>query len=318
MLHALLIVTISVVVALLALEILFPASAARFFMGLERRRSGLEERESNVDGVRLRWLEGGQGETLVLLHGFGADKDNYTRVARFLTPYFRVVIPDLPGFGDSQRLEDAAYPFADQTRRLHGLLHGLGITRCHIAGSSMGGAIAALYGAYYPDEVQSRWLLAPAGVDGSQDSEMAAHFRATGESLLLPTSVADFRRVMDLAVEIKPALTPSIRKTLGTRAMNDLALHTRIFEEIAFAEPINETMRTSDVPTLIVWGDRDRVLHVSGASILHETLPNSRLIIMEGLGHLPMVEAPQESAEDFVEFVRQLRRDQSDSPPITA
>ncbi|MEL6210542.1 MAG: alpha/beta fold hydrolase, partial [Pseudomonadota bacterium] len=270
MLRTLLVLLASIVLALIILELFFPALSARFFMGLERRRSGLSAREKTIGGTRIAWLEGGQGETLVLVHGFGADKDNYTRVARYLTPHFRVVIPDLPGFGDSERLPDASYTFEDQTRRLHDILHGMGITRCHMAGSSMGGAITLLYGAFYPEKLQSRWLLGPAGVDGCEDSEMAARYRATGESLLLPRSVADFTRVMNLAVEIKPTLTPSIRKALGQRAMRDLPLHSRIFEEIAHSEPVNERMKTSDVPTLIVWGERDRVLDVSGGPILHE------------------------------------------------
>lgn len=312
--HLLLVILASLVVALLIFEFAFPASAAAFFMGLERRRSGLSRFENTVNGTRLVWLEGGQGDTLVLLHGFGADKDNYTRVARFLTPHFRVVIPDLPGFGESERLMDASYTFVDQTHRLHELLHGMGIDRCHIAGSSMGGAIAALYGALYPDEVQSRWLLAPAGVEGCDDSEMAAHYRTHEVSLLLPKSVADFSRVMDLAVEIKPVLTPSIRRTLGRRAMQDLPLHTRVFEDMAYSDPVNHTMTTSEVPTLIVWGDRDRVLHVSGAPILDKALPDSKLIVMHGIGHLPMVEAPADAAQDFLDFVQErVPRSRSES-----
>ncbi|MEM6639072.1 MAG: alpha/beta fold hydrolase [Pseudomonadota bacterium] len=295
-----------IVAALLVLELVFPHAAARFFLGLERRRSGLTRREATLDGIRTVWMEGGRGDTLVLLHGFGADKDNYVRVARYLTPHFHVVIPDLPGFGESERLLDAPYSFEDQTHRLRGILREMGIDRCHIGGSSMGGAIAALYGAHYPRHTLSRWLLAPAGVDGSEDSEMVAHYRATQVSLLLPTSVPDFRRVMELAVEIKPLLTPSIRKVLGERAIQDVTLHTRVFEEIALSEPINDTVRTSDVPTLVVWGELDRVLHPSGGPILDSVLPQSRLIMMPGVGHLPMVEDIAGSARAYIAFVQGL------------
>jgi triacylglycerol lipase len=295
------------VLAVALLELLFPATAARLALRLERRRNGLALREKTVGDVTIRYLEGGRGDTLVLIHGFGADKDNFVRVAGPLTRHFHVVVPDLPGFGDSTRLPDAPYRFADQARRLHDVLHGLGLQRFHIGGSSMGGAIAAVYGALYPQDVISRWLLAPAGVDGASDSEVAARYRATGDSLLLPTSAADFKRVLALATEKPPFLTPSIKRVLGERAVKDTALHTRVFEEIANDTPINELMRTSTAPTLIVWGDRDRVLDVSGAAILRDALPQAELITMPGIGHLPMVEAPRQCATDFIDYVKRLK-----------
>ncbi|MFK8015030.1 MAG: alpha/beta fold hydrolase [Gammaproteobacteria bacterium] len=296
----------ALVATIAIIEFAFPATSARLALSLERRRSGLRLKEKTVGDVTVRYLEGGQGDSLVLLHGFGADKDNYTRVAGALTKHFHVIAPDLPGFGDSTRLPDAPYPFVDQTHRLHELLQGMGLTRYHIAGSSMGCAMAALYGALYPDHTMSRWLLAPAGVEGCDDSVMAAEYRATGKSLLLPSSVKDFERVMNLATEKPLWLPPSVKRLLGERAMADSILHARVFEEIALSPPINDLMRDSTVPTLIVWGDKDRVLDVSGAEILRDALPNATLIVMPGIGHLPMVEAPKQAAQDFIEFTTGL------------
>ena len=284
----------------------YSAAAASVALGLERRRNGLKLREKAVGDVAICYLEGGKGDTLVLLHGFGADKDNFTRIAGHLTRRFHVVIPDLPGFGDSTRLPDAPYSFIEQTHRVHGLLQGMGLGRYHIGGSSMGGAIAALYGAFYPEHTISRWLLAPAGVEGCDDSVMAAHYRANNECMLLPTSSKDFVRVMNLATEKPPWLPGSVKRVLGDRAMADSVLHTRVFEEIAHAPSINETMRKSDVPTLIVWGNKDRVLHVSGAPILRDALPNATLIVMPNIGHLPMIEAPKQVAKDFIAFADSL------------
>ena len=75
----------------------------------------------------MPYLEGGQGEPLVLIHGFSADKDNFTRVARFLTPHYRVICPDLPGFGDATRDPSARHGIADQVTRLKAFLGALGI-----------------------------------------------------------------------------------------------------------------------------------------------------------------------------------------------
>ena len=79
-----------------------PERAVRAALDYERRVAGLERREIDLpDGIKYVYLEGGKGEALLLLHGFGANKDNFTRVAKYLTPHYRVIVPDHIGFGES-------------------------------------------------------------------------------------------------------------------------------------------------------------------------------------------------------------------------
>ena len=98
----------------IALYFLFPGVALRFAMGLARRIGRLHLREVEVDGHRLPYLEGGQGEPLLLLHGFGGNKDHWTMIAPHLTPHFHVYAPDLPGFGDATR--DTGRPMTSMPR----------------------------------------------------------------------------------------------------------------------------------------------------------------------------------------------------------
>lgn len=287
----------------LLLEFGFPALASRLALALERGRAGLRRREIEVDGQRIAYLEGGRGEPLVLVHGFGADGYSWVRIAGHLRRRFRLIAPDLPGFGESGRPADLAYSFQAQTERLHAFVRALGLTRVHIGGNSMGGAITALYGAMYPDAAMSRWVLNAGGVDGSKDSEMAAHYRQTGEALLVVHSPKDLDRVLRFVAHKPPWLPRSVRRTLGARGTADRALHTRIFEELVSSEPINAAMARSEVPTLIVWGDEDRVLDPSGGPILRDATPGAQLIALPGIGHVPMLEAPRRVAKDYLAFV---------------
>ena len=75
---------------------------------VQRRKAGLEEKTLRIEGHDIIYLDGGSGETLLLLHGFGANKDNWLPIAPLLAPHFRLIIPDLPGFGDSSR-DDAQH-----------------------------------------------------------------------------------------------------------------------------------------------------------------------------------------------------------------
>src|SRR5262249_61814458 len=91
-----------------------------------------------VDDVEIAYLEGGSGEPLILVHGFGATKDNFTRVAAYLTPHYRVLIPDLPGFGDSSKSETASYSITQQVQWLHAFATALGVGGVHLGGAVAG------------------------------------------------------------------------------------------------------------------------------------------------------------------------------------
>src|SRR5690606_34979350 len=122
---------------------LAPERALRRINHHRRRAAGLTRREITLgDGSRYVYLEGGEGEPLMLLHGFGADKDHFTRVASYLTLDYRVIVPDLLGFGESDKPPHADYSPQAQAARLRMLASALGVGRVHLGGNSMGGQIA--------------------------------------------------------------------------------------------------------------------------------------------------------------------------------
>ena len=151
---------------LLGCVYLAPGATTRFFIHVERARSGLERKEITLaDGLHMVYLEGGKGEPLMLLHGFSDDKDNFVYVARGLVGSYRVIIPDINGFGESSRPQGVNYGATAQAERLRALAHALGLPKLHLGGSSMGGQIALLYAANHPAEVQSLWLIDAGGLN---------------------------------------------------------------------------------------------------------------------------------------------------------
>jgi len=279
-------------------------SAASLWLSLERARSRLALHRVHVAGFEMPYLEGGRGPVLLLVHGFGGDKDNFTRVARFLVPYFRVVIPDLPGFGDASRDAAASYDIASQVARLHAFVAALGLGQAHLGGNSMGGFIAAQYAATHPDDVVTLWLLDAAGFDGAFDTDVIRRYAATGESVLLLRSVASFDALMATATHRRPWLPPALRRALAARGIRDRTLHERIFREIGVGSPTLESISSAiRAPTLIVWGRQDRILNPDVAASMHARIAGSELSMMEDTGHLPMVERPGRSAGDYRRFV---------------
>lgn len=292
--------------ALLLFDRIAPITAARLGLALEQRRSGLRLRQGSAEGLAMPYLEGGRGAPLVLVHGFAGDKDNFTRVARFLTPHYRVIIPDIPGFGDAARDPGASYLMTDQARRLAALLDQVAPGPVHLGGNSMGGFIAAQFAAMYPQRVASLWLLDAAGTAASHSSDVLRHYEATGEMPLLVEREQDFNTLVAACTAKEPFLPHCVRVLLGRRGAADFALHTELMKQLKDAPLLEPQPGCSAIPTLIVWGEQDRILHPDGAASFAALFPRSRIIMMPGTGHLPMVEKPRQVARDYLAFRRAL------------
>jgi pimeloyl-ACP methyl ester carboxylesterase len=120
-----------------------------------------------------------------------------------------------------------------------------------------------------------------------------------------------YRRVLDLVFEDKPWIPSPVERYLARQAAARYQHYRWIYGQIRDvgpgeckpATPLEPLLAGSAVPTLIVWGDRDRVLDVSGAAVLAEVMEDARIDIMPGVGHLPMLESPEETAARYLEFI---------------
>jgi pimeloyl-ACP methyl ester carboxylesterase len=295
-------IVFAVVLALTAFVELAPETATRLALDSERARSGLTRKEIVLPGgLHYVYLEGGSGQPLMLFHGFGADKDNFTRVARFLVPRYRVVIPDHVGFGESSHPPDVDYAPPAQAARLHALAAALGITRVHLGGSSMGGHIALSYAVQYPEDVASLWLLDPGGIWSAPPSELAEVVQKTGENPLMARNADEFRKVFAFVMADPPWIPGPMLDVMARKRAANFELEKKIFRQLR-DDRLEDRIRGLETPSLIVWGRLDRAINVATADVLHGLLPNSKVVILEGIGHLPAIEAPRRSADDYLEF----------------
>jgi len=283
-----------------------PERAVHAALEVERRLAGLQRREIEIaGGLKYVVLEGGRGEPLLLLHGFGANKDNFARVAKYLTPHYRVVIPDHIGFGESSHPPKADYAPQAQAERLRQLAKKLGFAKLHLGGNSMGGQIALTYAALYPKEVQSLWVLNAAGVWSAPPSEMRKRIAGTGHNPMIVKNEEEFAQLVK-AVTAAPLPIP--RRFLDVVAQERIKNHDleqRIFKQLA-DDSVEKRIRGLNVPALVVWGAQDRVLHPGSAGVLQMLLTRSEVVMMEGVGHLPMLEQPEKAALDYLQFRARL------------
>ena len=170
----------------------------------------------------------------------------------------------------------------------------------------MGGNIAGAYAAAHPEDVKSLFLVAPAGVVSAEPSDMYRHLLDGEQTPLVAANSAEFDHLLEFVFFKKPFLPFPVKKMLIQEAVTHRPLNTKIFKQFRKPDnivPLESLLKGRSFPTLIVWGSEDRVLHVSGARILEAAMPKAKAVVMDKVGHIPMVERPRETAEAFKRFL---------------
>ncbi len=274
----------------------------------ERSKAGLSEHRVVVADHTVVYLEGGSGEeVLLLIHGFGGDKDNWTRMARHLGDDFRIIAPDLPGFGESDRLERENYGIQQQADRLAEFIQVLDIEGFHLAGNSMGGWIACWYVLRHPGQARSLILLNSAGVISPVKSEHLLNLER-GYNTLLVDDVDDYDRLIEFVFADPPYIPRPLKRRFAEEASAQRPFNEKIWADIMSEGAFLESrLAEIDVPAFIIWGDSDRVLHPSSVEVFTSGIAGAGSLIMKNCGHLPMIERPGETAEAVADFTRRLK-----------
>ncbi|MFE7634656.1 alpha/beta fold hydrolase [Kitasatospora sp. NPDC057518] len=259
----------------------------------------MQETTYDIGGRKVFAAETGDGPPLLLLHGGGpgaSGVSNYTRNIAALARDHRVIVPDLPGYGRSTKGVDAGDPFGFLADHVRGLLDRLGLEKAHLVGNSYGGACALRLALDTPDRVDRMVLMGPGGIGTTRAlptpglNSLLNYYSGEGPSRPklekfirnqlvfnaadVPDSVIDerYRASIDPEVIAAPPLQrPSGRDALRTLWKMDFTRDPRLSR--------------LPVPTLVLWGARDKVNRPSGGPMLAERMPNCDLYTVANTGH---------------------------------
>lgn len=304
--HRKLILVISSAITLLLLNTC-ASSLYKSAIYYERKKAGLSNKTVQIENYTMNYLESGKGTPILMLHGFGGEKDHWTRFSNYLGDKYHLIAPDLPGFGDNARDENRKYSYPAQVESIHKFVQTvLPGKKFHIIGNSMGGGISGLYAATYPEDVLSLALIDAGGVKSPEESELTINLKK-GLNVLIVKNKEDFDRLLKFSF-VKPINIPgSVKEYLTEKAILNYKFNTRIFDEVmADKYLLQEKLNKIKSPALIVWGDTDRILHVSGADIFQKGIQNSKKVILKDCGHAPMLELPEETAAVYTKFLSGL------------
>jgi len=246
-------------------------------------------------------------DAILMLHGYSADKNIWLRFARHFVSSHRVIIPDIAGHGETGFKAGGGYDIPLQAQRLIQLLDICGVDKVHVIGNSMGGYIAAWLAAEYPDRVASVALIDPAGVTAPELSDLARQL-AKGKNPFLIESRDDFQQFYRMTMATPPWVPGVVLDAVAERYQDRREELAEIFDDFHASPPMEPKLASIRAPALLLWGREDRLIDVSSVPIWSRGIPNLRVNIWDGIGHMPMVEQPGRTARLYRGFLQGLGR----------
>ncbi|NUO76167.1 MAG: alpha/beta hydrolase [Lysobacter sp.] len=242
--------------------------------------------------------------TLVLVHGFTGSKENWYPLAQRLRGRYRLLIPDLPGWGESQRRDGGDYGFVAQSARLARFIERVARPQggeVVLVGHSMGGGIAALTAARYPRAVDRLGLLDAAGVR-FRDNRFGIEVLA-GRNPFAVHDGASLQRYLDTVffdAAAKPAIPWPADAIYIARRKRDAAFEQAVLNRIGRGPerflPGEDAARIRQ-PALLLWCRQDAVIDASAMALYAARMPQARQVLLDGCGHMSLMERPDAVAQ---------------------
>lgn len=268
-----------------------------------------------LSGHEFAYLDSGDGPAVLFIHGLTNSSRSWARLVDTLNMDHRILAPDLYGHGASAK-PMGDYSLSAHAATLRDLLDRLGIDQVTLVGHSLGGGIALQFCYLFPERV-SRLVLVSSGGLGRSVSPLLRAATLPGAEWVLPLIASDWVRVRAEAVGRTLA-------RMGWRPSPDVTEAWRGFTSLADADsrraflattrsvidPGGQTVTAHDhlplvarIPTLVVWGTRDRMIPAWHATTAHQAFPGSRVELFVGAGHFPHLDEPERFAEVLRDFL---------------
>jgi pimeloyl-ACP methyl ester carboxylesterase len=267
----------------------------------------LHKRSVQVGDTRWVYYEGGNGPTLMLVHGFGVSKTVWLAVAPLLTEHFHLLIPDLPGWGESTRIADADYGIPAQAARLAGFVDALHLPPFVLVGHSMGGAIVGTYAAEHPQALAGLVLMDSYGLT-FKENEFAKDVLHRDVDPFVFDDRAGFERTAALGFQHPPKIPGRFIDALVADNVANRNFINRAFERLRQPEQydvLDSRLGKLTMPVLAIWGANDRIIDPSALDTLRKGLVNAPSIdisIISDCGHTPELEKPEATARVLADF----------------
>jgi len=277
-----------------------PVSYFNQSMYLGEMLGGVESQNLQVGGHRIHYLAQGPagGPAVVLVHGLGGHAEDWRNLAPPLVKAgFRVYMPDLLGYGRSQKPQDFSYSVHDEAELVAGFMDGLGIRQADVGGWSMGGGIVQHLAFRHPQRVRRLILFDSIGILEKPQWNVR---------LFTPTSAEELNQ-LDALLMPHPPVVPAfvVRDILRVSTERAWVLHRAIDTMLTGQDATDAILPQLQMPVLLVWGSEDRIVPLRQGQTMHRLIPQSDLEVVPGCGHLAPVDCAGGIAPRMLTFLQQ-------------
>lgn len=264
----------------------------------------VEAKEVVLEKGSVQYLKVGSGQPVLLLHGLFAQKEQWSEFACELSKGgFAVYAPDLPGYGASIGFPIEDYQLDKEVLLIHQFVQNLQLKKLHLAGNSMGGAIAALYSAKYPEAVKSLGFIgAPLGIIGW--SQQVRNAITGGVNPFIPINAKQLNLEMSLLFFSPPELSEALQLEILKPYISNNRHYQQVWDIVNLDMNILTLGQKSYKPTFIVWGEGDGIFSIAGKPLLNKKYPKALSLAIPNASHLIMLEQPSEIAGLYKGFLR--------------
>lgn len=234
----------------------------------------------------------------MLVHGLGGRSEDWRNLAPYLARAgYRVYLPDLPGYGRSEKPADFSYSVADEASIVVGFFDALGLKQVDLGGWSMGGWIVQHVAAVHPDRVLKLMLFDSAGLYAKP---------AWNTALFTPTSPDELAQLDALLMPDPPRVPGFVaRDILRHSHQNAWVIHRALDSMLTGRDVTDSELPAIRMPVLIVWGSEDRITPASLGQKMHSLIPQSQFDMVQGCGHLAPSQCTTQIGPAVVKFVKQ-------------
>ena len=300
-------------ISILLLVLIYKVSYADISVEELKKEYANEQSEFvEVNGMQVHYRDEGTGFPIVLMHGTAASLHTYDAWTKQLSKDYRVIRLDLPAFGLTGPNKNADYSIESYTKFLSQFLEKIKVDKFYLAGNSLGGNIAWNYAAEYPEKVLKLILIDASGLPTFTPQPPIFKMAKTPilNSLFLyitPKFIIrkNIEQVYADKLKVTDALVTRYHK-MSLRTGNRKAFIDRAKTDFNLAEKVNLVkLKSVKTTTLLIWGAKDTWIPLGNGKRMDSMLPNSKLVILENSGHVPMEENPKESLEFLKSFLNE-------------
>jgi len=252
----------------------------------------MREEKIFVNGILTNYKISGQGENFLILHGWGGSSDSWKKVIEILEKKFKVICPDIPGFGKSQAPQ-TPWSLNDFVKWLKNFADNLKLENFYLLGHSFGGRIAIKFSALFPERVKTLFLVASAGIKMKWGLKEKITFQLSRIGNFI-FSKRPFLYLKDTAQNLFYWILRVKDYSKAKGVMKETM--KKIIDEDLFPE-----LEKIQTKTVIVWGEKDKILPLKFAFLFKEKIKNSKLKIMKKVGHRLQLEDPETLSKILIE-----------------